>query len=88
MKKIGLFINSTITVADFEKIAKPFLGNEEIELFSNFEHPSVNFIERKSTLSFQTNASLRKKYLNYTKNTIIDFKILLCVMIILIFGLI
>ncbi len=33
MKKIGLFINSTITVADFEKIAKPFLGNEEIELF-------------------------------------------------------
>lgn len=61
MPKVGLYIASSISSLDFDKIIEPYLKNKNLQVFSNFMHPSIKCFEVDKALSTNLNAQCQQR---------------------------
>jgi hypothetical protein len=61
MPKVGLYIASSISSLDFDKIIEPYLKNKNLQVFSNFMHPSIKCFEADKALSTNLNAQCQQR---------------------------
>ena len=61
MPKVGLYIASSISSLDFDKIIEPYLKNKNLQVFSNFMHPSIKCFEVDKALSTSLNAQCQQR---------------------------